>query len=181
MTSLFWRDDAACRDADPRIFFPVYGSGRSTKATAEAKATCATCLVRIACRDFALEIGDDNGVWGGLSIHERRTARARRSANPSLSWDEVVPAPRPPLDEYFTSRIKVDDDGHTRWIYNGTSLFVDGQRRTPGQVAFLLGHGREPESRIHAECRVHGCITSGHLIDDRIRRERQAIQDDIAA
>jgi WhiB family redox-sensing transcriptional regulator len=172
MTNLFWRDNAACREADPEIFFPVYGSGRSTSATDEAKSICSTCPVHIACRDFALDAGEDHGVWGGLSIHERRKARARRFANPELTWDEAVPTPRPPLDEYFAARIKVDDDGHTRWIYNGTSLIVDGQRRTPGQVAFLLAHGREPKSRVHAECRVHGCITGAHLIDDQIRRER---------
>lgn len=38
----------------------------------QAKAICATCLVRSACLDYAVTIGEPHGIWGGLNENERR-------------------------------------------------------------------------------------------------------------
>ena len=51
----------------------------------EAKAVCRRCDVMDTCLKWALENGQDAGVWGGLSEDERRalkrrTARARRAS-----------------------------------------------------------------------------------------------------
>lgn len=73
-----WRDHAACLDpeVDPEIFWPapsIHG--------AKAKAVCARCPVREQCLEDHLDELD--GVWGGLSVEERRRERVRRrSANP---------------------------------------------------------------------------------------------------
>jgi len=67
-----WRLLAACRSADPDLFFPVSASGPSLDQVTRAKAICAGCQVRQQCLAFALATGQTHGVWGGLSEQERR-------------------------------------------------------------------------------------------------------------
>jgi len=38
-----WRDDAACRDADPDLFFPIGTTGPALRQIGEAKRVCRTC------------------------------------------------------------------------------------------------------------------------------------------
>jgi len=45
----------------------------------EAKAVCRRCDVREQCLQWALETGQDAGVWGGLSEDERRALKRRRA------------------------------------------------------------------------------------------------------
>jgi WhiB family redox-sensing transcriptional regulator len=74
-----WRAHAACRHADPKLFFPA-GAGRAASAQAErAKQVCAGCPVRNPCLDWALATGRELGVWGGAAAEERRALRARRA------------------------------------------------------------------------------------------------------
>ena len=77
-----WRMDAACREEDPDLFFPIGSTGPALVQTADAKAVCANCPVREPCLRWALENGQDSGVWGGLGVDERRALkrRARRRA-----------------------------------------------------------------------------------------------------
>ena len=72
-----WRQLAACRHADPELFFPVSASGPSLDQVTQAKAICAGCAVRQQCLAFALDTRQDHGVWGGMSEQERRP-RARK-------------------------------------------------------------------------------------------------------
>ena len=72
-----WRSAAACRSADPDLFFPISGSGRSLEQVAEAKAICARCPVRCQCLAFALRTCQAYGIWGGLTEEERVAARHR--------------------------------------------------------------------------------------------------------
>jgi len=72
-----WRQLAACRHADPELFFPVSASGPSQDQVTQAKAICAGCPVRQQCLGFALDTRQDHGVWGGMSEEERRP-RARK-------------------------------------------------------------------------------------------------------
>jgi WhiB family transcriptional regulator, redox-sensing transcriptional regulator len=71
-----WRSSAACRSADPDLFFPISSSGPSTAQVAEAKAICAGCPVRRECLEFALRRHQVHGVWGGLSEQERYPLRS---------------------------------------------------------------------------------------------------------
>lgn len=75
-------EDAACRGLDVRLFFPERGED----ATA-AKATCARCKVKDACRDWSLTNGEKYGIWGGTSERERRARRrtARTTAIDALT------------------------------------------------------------------------------------------------
>jgi WhiB family redox-sensing transcriptional regulator len=66
---------AACRDQDPELFFPL-GDGKFSKdQVARAKAICARCALVEQCRDWALESGIAEGVWGGYTEQERRSLR----------------------------------------------------------------------------------------------------------
>ena len=64
-----WRLLAACKNADPELFF---SADREPKASyerryREAKARyCADCMVRIACLNYAIENKESFGVWGNL-------------------------------------------------------------------------------------------------------------------
>ena len=67
-----WRHRAACLDEDPELFFPIGNTGPALLQIEEAKQVCRRCDVRDACLQWALEAGQDHGVWGGLSEDERR-------------------------------------------------------------------------------------------------------------
>jgi WhiB family redox-sensing transcriptional regulator len=78
--SIDWRHRAACRDEDPELFFPVGNRGKaSLMQLAEARSVCHRCTVAAPCLTWALESGQDAGVWGGMSEDERRALK-RRSA-----------------------------------------------------------------------------------------------------
>ena len=71
-----WRDSAACRDADPELFFPPGNVGRNGCDWSVPRSYCARCpvAVREACLAEALasESGTyRNGMWGGLTPDER--------------------------------------------------------------------------------------------------------------
>ncbi|SEN92794.1 WhiB family transcriptional regulator [Actinacidiphila rubida] len=72
-----WQNRAACRDEDPELFFPVGSTGPAVLKIEEAKAVCRRCPVMAQCRAWALESGQEAGIWGGLSEEERRAARRR--------------------------------------------------------------------------------------------------------
>jgi WhiB family redox-sensing transcriptional regulator len=62
---------------DPELFFPVGTSGPALVQLADAKSVCRRCPVSIECRTWALETGQDAGVWGGMSAAELRARRGR--------------------------------------------------------------------------------------------------------
>ena len=74
-----WRHRAVCRDEDPEKFFPVGNSGPALLQIAEAKAVCRRCPVASECLAWALESGQDAGVWGGMSEDERRALKRRNA------------------------------------------------------------------------------------------------------
>jgi WhiB family transcriptional regulator, redox-sensing transcriptional regulator len=82
-----WRSDAACRDADPELFFPD-GDIRSARAHVKtAKLICRGCPVSATCLTWALTNGQEAGIWGGLTEDERRRLHRRgfRPAADSLT------------------------------------------------------------------------------------------------
>jgi WhiB family transcriptional regulator, redox-sensing transcriptional regulator len=72
-----WEARAACRDADPQLFFPEQGQ---LLQTAKAKEVCAGCAVRGPCLDAALRRRDDRwGIVAGTTPGERVALRGRPS------------------------------------------------------------------------------------------------------
>jgi WhiB family redox-sensing transcriptional regulator len=66
-----WMRQAACRGADPELFFDE-GGWAYYYPSPEALALCRTCPVRVACLDFALS-NRMVGTWAGTSDYQRRT------------------------------------------------------------------------------------------------------------
>ena len=82
-----WRAQAACIGMDPDIFFPSRG-----QRTERGKAVCRACPVQEDCLEYALEAGENIGIWGGYAAEElrllrRQTARRRRQEE---AVDEAV-------------------------------------------------------------------------------------------
>lgn len=63
-----WQRDALCREYPDLTWFPGKG-----EPTGPAKDVCDRCLVRTQCTEAGL--GEDHGVWGGLSPQQRRQLR----------------------------------------------------------------------------------------------------------
>jgi WhiB family transcriptional regulator, redox-sensing transcriptional regulator len=72
-----WRHEAACREVDPELFFPIGNSGPALLQIEEAKQVCRRCSVMDECLRWAIESGQDAGVWGGMSEDERRALKRR--------------------------------------------------------------------------------------------------------
>ena len=72
-----WRHRALCRDEDPELFFPIGTTGPAAQQVEEAKAVCRRCDVVSECLQWALETGQDAGVWGATSEDERRALKRR--------------------------------------------------------------------------------------------------------
>jgi WhiB family redox-sensing transcriptional regulator len=65
-----WQLQAACRTADPELFFPL--EGESSGATETARDICKKCQVIGSCLKLAVETGEDFGIWAGTTENERR-------------------------------------------------------------------------------------------------------------
>jgi WhiB family transcriptional regulator, redox-sensing transcriptional regulator len=74
-----WRDRGACLDEDGELFFPVGNTGPALLQTEKAKAVCRRCEVVDSCLSWAMESGQDAGVWGALSEDERRALKRRNA------------------------------------------------------------------------------------------------------
>lgn len=70
-----WMRDAACREHDPRVCFPMLG-----ESVEPARAICAQCLVRAECAAYADVQRSTAGVWAGMSARNRR-----RLHNPKIN------------------------------------------------------------------------------------------------
>ena len=78
-----WRDDAACRNADPDLYFPIGTTGLALGQIDEAKRICQACPARTPCLAWALDQGVAAGVWGGATEDERRAMRRSLMSNRS--------------------------------------------------------------------------------------------------
>lgn len=81
-----WRHGAACADESPELFFPIGNTEPAHLQVEKAKAVCRRCEVVESCLKWAIESGQETGVWGGLSEDERhadkgRNARASRAGS----------------------------------------------------------------------------------------------------
>ena len=82
-----WHARAACRTADPELFFPTRGERQT-----EALKYCAICPVWRDCLDHALDHNEHNGIWGGLSEGGRRRLRRKRAAARRAAATEATEA-----------------------------------------------------------------------------------------
>ncbi|MFE5488298.1 WhiB family transcriptional regulator [Streptomyces sp. NPDC056527] len=86
IVEVHWREDAACRSADPEELFAEAARQK------RAKSVCAGCPVRTECLAEALDNRIEFGVWGGMTERERRALLRRR---PDVaSWRTVLESAR---------------------------------------------------------------------------------------
>ncbi|HEY3906453.1 MAG TPA: WhiB family transcriptional regulator [Streptosporangiaceae bacterium] len=76
-----WWDLAACRDAEPEVFFPISATAASRDTVQRAKAVCSSCPVQSQCLRYALRHRQEQGIWGGLTEDERRLLSRRLARN----------------------------------------------------------------------------------------------------
>lgn len=92
---LTWLQRAACAGIDARAFF---ANGCHARAQVhEAKKICATCPVQAACGQWAIETGERNGVWGGMSQQELRQRRRRFTSKAKTGTVKAPPKKREPV------------------------------------------------------------------------------------
>lgn len=95
-----WWSRAACRSADPELFFPISLSGSSAGEIDKAKAVCAKCAVRSHCLAAALALGHVQGIWGGTTEEERQRLRRQGDGPQALAAERETgsagPASRNP-------------------------------------------------------------------------------------
>ena len=69
-----WKQRGNCAGMDPGKFFPPQGT--SSKAVRLLiLETCSYCPVREDCLQYAIETGEDEGIWGGMTARDRRPLR----------------------------------------------------------------------------------------------------------
>ena len=75
-----WQLRAACRGPQSAIFFPpAHFERKDEKSEREMRAEdiCTTCSVRRDCLQYAIDIREPHGIWGGLNEAERKQVGAR--------------------------------------------------------------------------------------------------------
>ncbi|AIS02244.1 WhiB family transcriptional regulator [Streptomyces glaucescens] len=78
-----WLREAACVGEDPELFFPP-AELETDPQVARARAVCRRCRVLLDCRSWAIEQGEDAGIWGATTARQRRaiSREMRRVAAP---------------------------------------------------------------------------------------------------
>jgi len=75
-----WQPVALCRGNHSHLFFPPNTAERKDereRREIRARSICGVCPVKGQCLDYAMEIREPYGIWGGLTESERRTILAR--------------------------------------------------------------------------------------------------------
>lgn len=62
-----WREQAACKNESPSLFF----AEKNDKSFHKAIKICNNCPVRQECLDYAIQIPERLGIWGGLGYRGR--------------------------------------------------------------------------------------------------------------
>jgi WhiB family redox-sensing transcriptional regulator len=77
-----WQVKASCRGPQAAVFFPPTHAERKDERVERedrAKQICASCGVRKPCLEYALQIREPHGIWGGLNELERKAVLSHRA------------------------------------------------------------------------------------------------------
>lgn len=170
-----WRASSACRSEDPDLFFPLGNTGIWLAVIEQAKTVCRRCPSEGQCLQWALETGQDAGVWGGLSEDERRRLK-RRAAAREINVDDysgATPTRAPVAGRTFEQAWAdcTEDRGeHLLWT-GPKAIHFTGGAATSNRLAFYLDRGHWPEGDVKRTCGVRGCVRPAHLADRTERAE----------
>ena len=81
-TEEIWQIKAECRGPQAVVFFPPPQFERKEEKRERelrAKAICSECSVKNDCLQYAIEIREQHGIWGGLNEAERKQLLASRN------------------------------------------------------------------------------------------------------
>jgi hypothetical protein len=165
-----YSDTVPCR-ADADAMFP----GSNEQDIDYAKSFCRRCPAVESCLQWALETGEQYGVWGGLSEKER-LALKQRPVRP-ISIDAFTGTPRTPRQGQPLQAIwdngTLPDGDHILWV-GPKVIYRRGETQvTPNRLAFYLDRERWPEGETRRTCDVRGCVKPSHLVD-RLERAEEA-------
>jgi hypothetical protein len=167
---LAWLTLAPCK-ADPEAMFPT-SFGPDVE---RAKSFCRRCTAIDSCLQWALETGQEHGVWGGLTEGERLTM-ARRAVRP-ISIDDYTGTPKTRASTGLTllevwEANTLPDGEHLLWTGPKVVNRPDSKVQiTPNRLSFYLDRKHWPEGDTKRECKVPGCVKPTHLTDRRERAE----------
>lgn len=85
-----WREKAACYGRDTNDFFPESSGGFSSISVSKCRLVCYRCKVRKQCLDFAVRNHINHGVWGGMSVTDRRKISVEQVDEASRITIDVV-------------------------------------------------------------------------------------------
>lgn len=166
-----WLATAPCKD-DADAMFP--GSNRDD--IDYAKSFCRRCPAVERCLQWALETGEEHGVWGGLSEAERRTLQ-RRALRP-ISIDDYTGTPKTRSSTGLT--LQQVWDMHTQpegkhLLWTGPKVINRPQpvgQVTANRLAFYLDRGHWAQGDVKRTCNMRGCVRPAHL-NDRVERDEE--------
>jgi WhiB family redox-sensing transcriptional regulator len=110
-----WQRHAACRDQDADLFFPASDDDTSALVARHKLAVapiCGACPVSAECLRWALDMGEDTGLWAATTPTDRGAIRRARLAgvpDPVAHDEPMCPAcallfPMPAVDGQPCSR-----------------------------------------------------------------------------
>lgn len=67
-----WMTSASCAEIPADLWYPEKGANQHVS---NVKAVCNQCPVQRQCLEYALANGENEGIWGGLTVKERRKLR----------------------------------------------------------------------------------------------------------
>jgi hypothetical protein len=81
-----WKNDAACQDFDPELFFDKYEEDLVLRPAIDD--FCSTCPVARQC--FAVGVtGKEYGVWGGVYLEKGKISKEFNSHKDKKAWAET--------------------------------------------------------------------------------------------
>jgi WhiB family redox-sensing transcriptional regulator len=70
----------ACEGKDLGLFYAPDGARQANFRYTKARRLCQGCRFQLDCREWAVETGQEHGMWGGLAPDELRAERQHRDA-----------------------------------------------------------------------------------------------------
>lgn len=153
-----WMERAACRGVDARVFFIEPGGD-----VRPAKAICATCPVRVECREYGRAIGATVGIWGGESVHVR--PGRSKSTRPVEDFGARFTAERKRLG--YTAQQAAVILGVARSAVYAWEAGINGAQYADEVLAHLRGD-RSPVSAVEFARILDAIPKSDRTIADRI-------------
>lgn len=166
-----WLANTPCK-ADPEAMFP----GTNSHDIEIAKSICRGCSATDRCLQWALDTGEELGVWGGLSEGERRALKRRTGRPISIDDYTGIPATRAPLAGRTFAQAWEDgtdpDGDHILWAGPKTIPHPNGAV-TPNRLSFYLDRSHWPQGEVRRTCGISRCVKPSHL-NDRVERAEEA-------